>query len=951
MLRRVTRFLISGLAAMMLSPGVVPLKAQEATVPRVIQFSGVLRDSAGQPLTGVQGVSFALYRDQEGGSPLWIETQNVAADEYGRFAVLLGAATADGVPIEMFSSGESRWLGVQAIQSRDRDGAVLPEQPRVLLVSVPYALKAADAETLGGLPASAFLLASNIVTERVKDSGGLTVAAVTDGPITAAVTAGTVGRIGKFINATDLGDSVLFEDANKIGLGTTTPSDRLHLVETEPGPVRVKIGSQSTEQFSTAGFTLRLDEAADVNSEWHFFAAKLSPGAATGPSSFQIRRRNSSQTEAVTPFQITASEGVSHVILQSGFQAGSQQFGNVGIGTQNPTEKLDVVGNLKVSGTIMGGIPTFTGLAIQDNGTSPNLIGGFTGNSATVGVFGATIGGGGRSANGETNRVTDIFGTVGGGADNQAGNNSGSFLDADFATVSGGKSNTASGDGATVGGGKFNTASGNQDTVSGGFGNSASGGGATVGGGDSNSATAGNSVIGGGFSNNVSGFSAFVGGGNSNTASGVDSTVGGGQSNSVTAGYSVIGGGDHNSVAANYSTISGGKDNFITAPEFSGGYSTIAGGWKNFTFGNTATTVGGGYDNRALGEYSTVAGGYSNNARAEANYSTIGGGYVNEIWDLYSTVSGGRFNSAAGQAATIGGGRGNTTHGVKTTIGGGGYIDDEDFNSGNSVTDDFGTIGGGGNNIAGNGVNPTTDHPFATVGGGGHNTASGQESTVSGGARNTASGYRATVPGGFWNTAGGPYSFAAGRRARANHNGSFVWADYTDAHFESTAPNEFNVRASGGVRIFTDSLETAGVTLLAGDSTWNSVSDRNAKENFAAVAGAEVLEKLNAMPVETWNYKGGAIRHMGPMAQDFYAAFGLGPDDKHISTVDADGVALAGVQALYRMVGRIVQEKDTQIQELTEQVRQLQESVQALQDRQALQSRLGVEVSRTVSGE
>jgi len=361
--------------------------------------------------------------------------------------------------------------------------------------------------------------------------------------------------------------------------------------------------------------------------------------------------------------------------------------------------------------------------------------------------------------------------------------------------------------------------------------------------------------------------------------------------------------------------------------------------------------VGGGYDNRALGEYSTVAGGYSNNARAEANYSTIGGGYVNEIWDLYSTVSGGRFNSAAGQAATIGGGRGNTTHGVKTTIGGGGYIDDEDFNSGNSVTDDFGTIGGGGNNIAGNGVNPTTDHPFATVGGGGHNTASGQESTVSGGARNTASGYRATVPGGFWNTAGGPYSFAAGRRARANHNGSFVWADYTDAHFESTAPNEFNVRASGGVRIFTDSLETAGVTLLAGDSTWNSVSDRNAKENFAAVAGAEVLEKLNAMPVETWNYKGGAIRHMGPMAQDFYAAFGLGPDDKHISTVDADGVALAGVQALYRMVGRIVQEKDTQIQELTEQVRQLQESVQALQDRQALQSRLGVEVSRTVSGE
>ena len=97
------------------------------------------------------------------------------------------------------------------------------------------------------------------------------------------------------------------------------------------------------------------------------------------------------------------------------------------------------------------------------------------------------------------------------------------------------------------------------------------------------------------------------------------------------------------------------------------------------------------------------------------------------------------------------------------------------------------------------------------------------------------------------------------------------------------------------------------------------------------------MGKLSAIPMQTWNYRSQdtSIRHMGPMAQDFRAAFGLGEDDKHISTVDADGVALAGILALYRMV----REKDAQIERLTEHVRQLQAAVEGLQ------SRLGVEVS------
>ena len=125
--------------------------------------------------------------------------------------------------------------------------------------------------------------------------------------------------------------------------------------------------------------------------------------------------------------------------------------------------------------------------------------------------------------------------------------------------------------------------------------------------------------------------------------------------------------------------------------------------------------------------------------------------------------------------------------------------------------------------------------------------------------------------------------------------------------------------------------------LAAGDGSWSSVSDRKAKENFSSVDGVSLLGKLSAIPMQTWNYKSqdASIRHMGPMAQDFRAAFGLGEDDKHISTVDADGVALAGILALYRMV----REKDAQIERLTEHVQQLQAAVEGLQ------SRLGVEVS------
>jgi trimeric autotransporter adhesin len=122
----------------------------DGNVPRIIRFSGIAQDETHNPTTGVVGITFSLYKDQQGGSPLWLETQNVQADANGHYTALLGSASAEGMPLELFSSGEAHWLGVQ-IQG-------LPEHARVLLVSVPYALKAYEAETLSGRSISDFVL-------------------------------------------------------------------------------------------------------------------------------------------------------------------------------------------------------------------------------------------------------------------------------------------------------------------------------------------------------------------------------------------------------------------------------------------------------------------------------------------------------------------------------------------------------------------------------------------------------------------------------------------------------------------------------------------------------------------------------------------------------------------------------------------------------------------------
>jgi len=203
-----------------------PAAKTATVVPRLVKFSGTLTGSAGKPLTGVQGVTFSVYEEQRGGSSVWMETQNVQADATGRYTVMLGSTRNEGIPAEVFASGQGRWLGVQA------EGEA--EQPRTLLVSVPYALKAVDAETLGGLPASAYALAGASNREGAAPAGGIVPQAGNASTAGAAKPnlsgTGTASYVPLWTNSTTLGTSVLYQSSgNLLGVGTTSPTASLEV--------------------------------------------------------------------------------------------------------------------------------------------------------------------------------------------------------------------------------------------------------------------------------------------------------------------------------------------------------------------------------------------------------------------------------------------------------------------------------------------------------------------------------------------------------------------------------------------------------------------------------------------------------------------------------------------------------------------------------------------------
>jgi len=342
---------------------------------------------------------------------------------------------------------------------------------------------------------------------------------------------------------------------------------------------------------------------------------------------------------------------------------------------------------------------------------------------------------------------------------------------------------------------------------------------------------------------------------------------------------------------------------------------------------NGALTLQGNVNDPCLGATSAnlIAGFNVNGIASGVTGATIGGGGgftyqgspANRVTDDFGTVAGGTGNVAGDNLGEI-------CTASFATVGGG--VD-------NVASGEGSTVAGGGLNVASN-VN-------STVGGGGSNLASGSNSTVIGGSYNVASGLFSTVGGGGSNTASGAYSFAAGQNAVATDSGAFLWCASGGTQCGSAGANSFEVAVYGPI-FFYDGPNGSGCNLSAGGGSWNCSSDRNLKDDIVPIDSRSVLERVAHLPITQWKMKAepAGRKHIGPMAQDFYAAFGLGDSDRYIALGDGQGVALAAVQALYQ----VVQEKDGQVRKLRQQLQvtremdgQLKKQLRELRHAQSLE--------------
>lgn len=611
---------------------------------------------------------------------------------------------------------------------------------------------------------------------------------------------------------------------------------------------------------------------------------------------------------------------------------------SVGIGTETPQEKLHVNGSILVEGkAALGRQLTYTGsdvfVAGYDNSATGALSAVGGGSNCVASGQHSKVGGG------ANNTASGFWSIVGGGADNhaaapQAFVGGGAYDTAQglYAAIGGGHSNLAgdhsSDTAAVVAGGHDNTAAAKFTSVLGGYSNQASGQWATVGGGDNNSSSADHTFVGGGHNNEASEEYATVGGGLACVASGFNATVSGGQDNDAIGQWATISGGTSNYAASLGTYVGGGFQDSAT-----GQYATISGGYNNAASGPRSVVSGGG-ENHAGGSGTVVAGGEYGTTLAL--YGSVGGGYYNlagdDLSDTAAVVSGGYQNRATARYTTIGGGRENEATNGKATVGGGNL---------NIASGFISTVGGGWSNEA-------TQHG-ATVAGGDNNTASGNRSSIAGGLGNTASGWTTAISGGTDNTAAGSYSAIPGGnlndiRSTADYSLAFgnevcIDSAYRVIFFDSANPGRLGINrdCSFGVwypvHVGVTGADGNGAYLTSG-GTWTNGSSRSFKENFESLNGREVLRKIMKLPSEAWEYKETGERHIWPCAEEFHAQFDVGAitpdgirDEKYLAGADVAGVALIGVQELYRMV------QELQTQSAT--IAQLRDELAAMQDTQA----------------
>ncbi len=289
--------------------------APAAPVPNLVSFAGTLKVSAGHPIQSVTGVTFSLYAQEEGGAPLWLETQTVQVDANGNYAVQLGSTKAEGLPVELFTSGTARWLAVRVNGGE--------EQPRVPLVSVPYALKAADSQTLGGLPASAFMLAAPANAVASSNPPASTTADVVPPP--AAVTgSGTANYVPLWSSTSAVSNSTIFQTGSgstaRIGIGTTTPAAVLDVkgAATFRGAINMAATGVATasggkvsqaSNFVASAFSSASKTA--VNEAFHWRAEPVANNTSKPTASMNLLFAQGAATPAETGFAIASNGQVS----------------------------------------------------------------------------------------------------------------------------------------------------------------------------------------------------------------------------------------------------------------------------------------------------------------------------------------------------------------------------------------------------------------------------------------------------------------------------------------------------------------------------------------------------------------------------------------------------------------------------------------------------------------
>jgi trimeric autotransporter adhesin len=540
----------------------------------------------------------------------------------------------------------------------------------------------------------------------------------------------------------------------------------------------------------------------------------------------------------------------------------------------------------------------------------------------------------------------------------------------------------------TVGGGQGNTATTQNATVAGGASNSATAQNATVAGGDNNMASGDGAAIGGGSGNTASGVGDFIGGGgyDGTTAIGnsiqtsAAATIGGGLANNIPSGgtYNFIGGGQYNTNASPNSTICGGAYNLIQA---SAGSSTIGGGANNtIQIDATDTTIGGGTVNtiETNAYQSAIAGGNLNMILANAHQSAIAGGNQNviQVNANDSAIGGGNQNSAGGQYSTVPGGYKNAAGGNYSFAAGdqaqaafsGSFVwaDAEGAAFSSTTTNQFSVRANGGVQFVTSGAGMTVDsleiHSNIVQATGDLTLQVGTNIVVTAG-----SDMNASIGGTFTMTANNNVNVTA--TAAMDLTGDTMTVKSTSGPMTVQSSGAMITKSSTSMTLqagttldvaASTTLTLSGTQLLltGGDvgigtnsptqplmmgsgaycstaGVWTSVSDRAAKEGFTPIKPAQVLAKVAALPITQWKYKveHNGIKHLGPVAQDFYSSFGLGDNDKAIGTVDESGVALAAIQGLNQKLEEENAELRQQNDSLARRLNEVEAAVKALAER------------------